>query len=150
MPAKWPIFLDFAPPIEKIPLFRENGYERGARQHQAITWTNVDLSLVKCSDMHLNLDCYSSLRSEGNFTHQPSIIKNQFGMIHLNFHPNLPGADEFIKQTPLVTGYKWVFCNFIASGPDDTIQNGWRDVTEHRGISSVQQVVENRLNVAAY
>ena len=32
MPAKWPLILDFvnfAPPIEKIPIFCENGYEHG-------------------------------------------------------------------------------------------------------------------------
>ena len=34
MPAKWPLFLDFANsrlPLKKYPFFRENGYERGIR-----------------------------------------------------------------------------------------------------------------------
>ena len=34
MPAKWPLFLDFANsrlPLKKYPLFRVNGYERGIR-----------------------------------------------------------------------------------------------------------------------
>ena len=55
--------------------------------HQAITWTNVDWSSVKSSDIHI--------RAISQEMPQPSITKICFKIIYLEFHSNLPGANEF-------------------------------------------------------
>ena len=58
----------------------------GAWRHQAITWTSVDLSSVKSSDIHLN-----TIAQE---IPQPPITKISLKMTCLRFHLNLPGANE--------------------------------------------------------
>ena len=58
-----------------------------AWRHQAITWTNVDLSSLKPSDFHLR-------------TIWPEILSHQslkyfsVKITHLKFYSNLPGANE--------------------------------------------------------
>ena len=54
--------------------------------HQAITSTNVDLSVVRSSDIHL--------RAITKEMPQQSIIKISLKIIHLKYHSNLPGANE--------------------------------------------------------
>ena len=55
-------------------------------RHQAITSTNVDLSSVKSSDIHLKTIALE--------TSQPPITKISFKMTYLKFYLNLPGANE--------------------------------------------------------
>ena len=52
--------------------------------HQAITWTNVDLSSIRSSDIHL--------RAILQKISQPPIIKISFEITHIKFHSNLPGG----------------------------------------------------------
>ena len=54
--------------------------------HQAITWTNVDWSLVKSSDIHI--------RTISLGMPQPPITKICFKITCLEFHSNFPGASE--------------------------------------------------------
>ena len=55
-------------------------------RHQAITWTNVDLSSVRSSDIQL--------RAISQDIHQPSIIKISMKITYLKFHSNVQGANE--------------------------------------------------------
>ena len=57
-----------------------------AWQHQAITWTNVDLSLIRSSDNHQKVISQK--------IPQPSIIKISWRITYLKFHSNLPGAND--------------------------------------------------------
>ena len=57
-----------------------------AWRHQAITWTNVDLSSVRSIDIHL--------RAILQKIPQPPIIKISLKIIFLKFVSNLPGANE--------------------------------------------------------
>ena len=54
--------------------------------HQAITWTNVDLSWVRVYDNHL-----TAISPEIS---QASIDDISFKIAYLKFHSNLPGANE--------------------------------------------------------
>ena len=56
------------------------------RQHQAITWTNVDWSSVKSSDIHI--------RAISQETPQPSITKIFLKITYQKFHSTFPGANE--------------------------------------------------------
>ena len=57
-----------------------------AWRHQAITWTNVDLSSVRSNDIHL-----TAISQEIT---QQSIIEISLQITHLKFHSNVPGANE--------------------------------------------------------
>ena len=54
--------------------------------HQAITWTDVDLSSVRPTDIHL--------RASSQEIHQPSITEIICKIKYLKFHSNFPGANE--------------------------------------------------------
>ena len=54
----------------------------------AITWTNVDRSSVKSSDIHI--------RAISQEMPQPSIIKISLKITYLKFHSNFPWAKELI------------------------------------------------------
>ena len=54
----------------------------------AITWTNVDWSSVKSSDIHIRAISQEML--------QPSITKICLKITYLKFHSNFPGANELI------------------------------------------------------
>ena len=56
--------------------------------HQAITWTNIDLSSIKSSDIHQRTISQEIL--------QPSVTKISLKSVYFNFHWNLPGANELI------------------------------------------------------
>ena len=56
--------------------------------HQAFTWTSVDLSSLRSSDVHLRaISCEIS---------QPSVAKISLKIILLRFYWNPPGANELI------------------------------------------------------
>ena len=57
-----------------------------AWRHQAIAWTNVDLSLVRSSDNHL--------RAISQEISHPSVIKISLKITCLKFHSDLPVANE--------------------------------------------------------
>ena len=69
-----------------------------AWRHQAINWTNVDLSSARSHDIHL--------RAFSQDISQPSIIKSSMKITYwyLKFHSNLPQANEPIqaRNTSLV------------------------------------------------
>ena len=57
-----------------------------AWRHQAITWTNVDWSSVKSSDMNI--------RAFSQEMPKPTITKIHLKITYLKLHSNLPGANE--------------------------------------------------------
>ena len=59
-----------------------------AWQHQAITWTNIDLSSVRSSNILLGIISHK--------IPQPLIIEISLKITCLNFYSNLPGANELI------------------------------------------------------
>ena len=61
--------------------------------HQTITWTNVDWSSLKSSDIHI--------RAISQEMPEPSITKISLKIIYLKFYSNLPGANE-LKTTKSV------------------------------------------------
>ena len=60
-----------------------------AWQHQAITWTNVDWSSVKSSDINI--------RAISQEMSQPSITKICLKITCLKFHSNFPGSNELTQ-----------------------------------------------------
>ena len=60
-----------------------------AWRHQAITWTNVDWSSVKSTDIHI--------RAISQEMPQPPITKIYLKITCLKFHANFPGADELME-----------------------------------------------------
>ena len=60
----------------------------GAVRHQAITWTNVDLSSERSSDIHL--------RTISEAKSMPTITEVSLQIIFTKFHWNLPGAYELM------------------------------------------------------
>ena len=60
-----------------------------ALRHQAITWTNVDLSSARCSGIHL-----SAILQE---IPQPSVTEISSKITYLKLCSNLPGANELIE-----------------------------------------------------
>ena len=60
-----------------------------ALRHQAITWTNVDLSPARCSGIHL-----SAILQE---IPQPSVTEISSKITYLKLCSNLPGANELIE-----------------------------------------------------
>ena len=67
-----------------------------AWRHQAITWTNVDLSSVRFSGIHL--------RAISQEIPQPSITKIHLKITYSKFHSNFPGANE-LSNGSLVLPY---------------------------------------------
>ena len=61
-----------------------------AWRHQAITWTNVDLSSLRSSDVHL--------RAISLEISQPSVTKISLKIFFLRFYWNLPEANELRLQ----------------------------------------------------
>ena len=61
-----------------------------AWRHQAITWTNVDWSLVKYSDLNI--------RALSQEMPQQSVIKIHLKITYLKFHSNFPGANELTHR----------------------------------------------------
>ena len=59
-------------------------------QHQAITWTNIDWSLVKSSDSHIRAISKEML--------QPAIAKMGLKITYIKFHSNFPGANELKSE----------------------------------------------------
>ena len=59
-----------------------------AWRHQAITWTDVDWSSVKSSDIHI--------RANPQEMPQPPISTIRLKFVYLKFHSNIPGANELI------------------------------------------------------
>ena len=59
-----------------------------AWRHQAIIWTNFDLSSVRLSDIYL--------RAFSHEIPQPSTIKISLKIVHLQFYSNISGSN--IKQ----------------------------------------------------
>ena len=58
----------------------------GAWRHQAITWTNVDLSWVRCNGIHLRALSLDDVKIPIN--------KIRLKIAVLKWHPGLPGANE--------------------------------------------------------
>ena len=56
---------------------------------QAITWTNVDLSSIRSSVIHL--------RAILQKISQPTMIKISLKITYLKFRSNLPGVNELIQ-----------------------------------------------------
>ena len=69
-----------------------------AWRHQAITWTNVDLSSVRSSDIHL--------RASSQDIPQPSITEIIWKTKYLKCHSNFPGANELM----LLACCPWYTC----------------------------------------
>ena len=64
-------------------------YQRGCVwtwRHQAITWTNIDWSSVKSSDIHI--------RAISQEMSQLSVTKIHLKITYLKFNSNFPGANE--------------------------------------------------------
>ena len=59
-----------------------------AWRHQTITWTNVDLSSLRSSDVYLRA------------ISKPPVNKISLKIIFLRFYWNLPGANELIGRVP--------------------------------------------------
>ena len=66
-----------------------------AWRHHVITWTNVDLSSLRSSDVHL--------RPISLEISQPSVTKISLKIIFLRFYWNLPGANELNSITHSLT-----------------------------------------------
>ena len=66
------------------------GSGNGLLRHQAITWTNVDLSSSRSSDIHL--------RASSQEIPQPSITEIICKINDLKFYSNFPGADELTQK----------------------------------------------------
>ena len=62
------------------------GSGNGSLPDQAITWTKVDWSSLKSSDIHI--------RAISQKMPQPSITKICLKNTYLKFHSNFPGANE--------------------------------------------------------
>ena len=65
-------------------------------RHQAITWTNVDLSSLRSIDIHLRASSFK--------IPEPSVTEIGLKITNLKFHSNLPGTNELIKSTWLNFG----------------------------------------------
>ena len=71
-----------------------------AWRHQAITWTNVDWSLVESSDIHI--------RAISQEMSQPSITNINLKIICLKFHSNIPGTNKLIVSQRKVITTEWM------------------------------------------
>ena len=100
--------------------------------HQAITWTNVDISPVRCSGMHLRAISQEIL--------QPWITKISLRITYLKFNSNLPGASE-LTHLPLVLhvcvkelGHHWFRWWLVAySAPSHYLNQCWLIVNRTPG-----------------
>ena len=86
-----------------------------AWRHQVITWTNVDWSSVKSSDIHI--------RAISHEMPQSSITKICLKITCLKFHSNFPGANE-LSKTCSSPGQHHIGCcmayvNIIRPAPDE-------------------------------
>ena len=70
----------------------------GAWRHQTITWTNVDLSSVSSSGIHLRVILQE--------IPQPSVTEISMKITYLKFCSNLPGANELspLMHDPYISG----------------------------------------------
>ena len=75
-----------------------------AWRHQAITWTNIDLSSGRWCDIHL--------KTSSQEIPQPSITEIICKIKHLKFHSNFPGANELI-----VCRRYYPLCNYSLPKP---------------------------------
>ena len=82
----------------------------GSGNGSAITWTNVDWSSVKSSDIHI--------RAISQEMPQPSITKIRLKMTYLKFNSNFPGANELTKHRYPIT---WLH---IMKWHEEYISNG--------------------------
>ena len=73
----------------------ETHESHGSWRHQAITWTNIDLSSVRSIGIHQ--------RAISQETPQPLIIEVNVKINYLKSHSNLPGANEL--KNPLRVEY---------------------------------------------
>ena len=72
--------------------------------HQAITWTNVQLSYIRSNDIHLRATSQEIL--------QPSVSKISLKIIYHCFHANLPGANH-LNWAKESLGYYMNGCNTL-------------------------------------
>ena len=68
-----------------------SGYGLLPNRHQAITWTNVDLSSVRSSKIQL--------RASSQEITQPSITEIIWKIKYLKFHWNFPMTNELTKRS---------------------------------------------------
>ena len=83
-----------------------------AWRHQAITWTNVDLSSIRSSDIHLT--------ATSQDRHQPSITKIHLKIINQKFCSNITGANELI--VPMEPCLELFYSSFV--GGIDLLHHG--------------------------
>ena len=108
-----------------------------AWRHQAITWTNVDLSSVRSSDIHL--------RASSQEITQPSVPEIIWNIKYLKFHLNFPGANELIKNI-----HFYLRSNNIGSAPT-TKRKAWLAMTWHvRTYPTSAWVSATRLSSKSY
>ena len=110
----------------------------GAWRHQAITWTNADLSWGKSTNIHLQA-----------FSHeipQPPIIKISLKIMYLKFYSNLPGGSELIttlrpeqncaiSQVSFVNDFSWIMIDL-----NFTEGSKWQEISTGSRNGLVQQV----------
>ena len=75
-----------------------------AWRHQAITWTNVDLSSVRSSGIHL--------RAILQDMSQPSVTEISLKITNLKFCWNNSGAIELISSLPALVQIRVAYCPF--------------------------------------
>ena len=80
-----------------------------AWRHQAITWTNVDLSSVRPSDIHL--------RASPQEIPLPSITEIIWKIKYLKFNSNFPGANELKSYYYDSHYHKFVCASLLSSSP---------------------------------
>ena len=102
-------------------LVKPHGVRDLAWRHQAITWTNVDWSSVKSSDIHI--------RAISQEMPQPLITQIPWKITYLKFHSNFPGANRWVKSLHLASEsgiygcliFKWVAMTSVKDYGNRTI-----------------------------
>ena len=97
--------------------------------HQAITWTNVDLSSVRSSGIHL-----SAISTE---IPQPSVTEISSKITYLNFHSNFPGANELIPTVFSSVHPVPLLCCPGRGGEGHHGENSWWQTQVRQGFQSV-------------
>ena len=87
-----------------------------AWRHQAITWTNVDLSSVWSSGIHL--------RSISSEIPQPPFTKVSLKITYLKLNWNLPGANE-LRQHPHIETSPWCPSAKVINVDQTLTHRGW-------------------------
>ena len=80
-------------------------------QHQAITWTNVDLTSVRPSDINLRTISQCKL--------QPSITKINLKITDIKHNSNLPGANNYYPWTihcTMTKSSEYINLNLVLNG----------------------------------